>query len=309
MAKFLVTGGAGFIGSNIVAALLANGDRVRVLDNLATGRLSNLDGMLDRIEFHQTDLTDIDACRAAVAGMDYVLHQAAIPSVPRSVDDPQMTNAANITGTLNLLVAARDAKIKRLIYAASSSAYGDSPIMPKVETMPPAPKSPYAIQKLTGEYYCQNFTAIYGLPTICLRYFNVFGPRQDPQSTYAAVIPLFIRAIMRGEAPVIFGDGATSRDFTYVANNVAANLLACAAPPSADGEVINIAVGDEISLNQLVEKINRALGKNIAPRYAPERTGDVKHSLADIRKAEKLLGYQPTVPFAAGLELTIKAFA
>ncbi|MDR0867861.1 MAG: SDR family oxidoreductase [Planctomycetota bacterium] len=309
MAKFLVTGGAGFIGSNIVAALLANGDRVRVLDNLATGRLSNLDGMLDRIEFHKTDLTDIDACRAAVAGVDYVLHQAAIPSVPRSVDDPQITNAANITGTLNLLVAARDAKIKRLIYAASSSAYGDSPTMPKVETMPPAPKSPYAIQKLTGEYYCQNFTAIYGLPTVCLRYFNVFGPRQDPQSTYAAVIPLFIRAIMRGEAPVIFGDGATSRDFTYVANNVAANLLACAAPPTADGEVINIAVGDEISLNQLVEKINRALGKNIAPRYAPERTGDVKHSLADIRKAEKLLGYQPAVPFAEGLALTIKAFS
>lgn len=308
MAKFLVTGGAGFIGSNLVKALLASGDSVRVMDNLATGRLSNIEPLLGQIDFQQTDLADLSACRQAVDGVDYILHHGAIPSVPRSVDDPLKTNNANINGTLNLLIAARDAKIKRVIYAASSSAYGDSPVMPKVETMENRPKSPYAIQKLVGEMYCQNFSALYGLETICLRYFNVFGPQQDPCSVYSAVIPLFIKAILQDHSPTIFGDGLTSRDFTYVDNNVQSNILACAAPRTAVGEIINIACGYEISLNQLAEKINQQLGKNIPVKYAAERAGDVKHSLADIRKAEKLLGYKPLVSFDAGLAKTIEFY-
>ncbi|MDR1998092.1 MAG: SDR family oxidoreductase [Candidatus Margulisbacteria bacterium] len=309
MAKFLVTGGAGFIGSNLVQALLDNGDTVRVLDNLATGQKANIEPFLGKIDFQQADLTDLKACRKAADSMDYILHHGAIPSVPRSVDDPLKTNAANITGTLNLLLAARDAKTKRLVYAASSSAYGDSPVMPKVETMETRPKSPYAIQKLAGELYCQNFSALYGLETVILRYFNVFGPRQDPCSVYSAVIPLFIKAIGQDTPPVIFGDGLTSRDFTYVDNNVQANLLACAAPPAAAGQIINIACGYEISLNQLVAKINKYFGKNITARYAAERAGDVKHSLADISKAEKLLGYKPLVSFDAGLAKTIEFYA
>ena len=308
MAKFLVTGGAGFIGSNIVRALLANGDTVRVMDNLVTGRQENIEPFFGKIDFQQTDLNNLADCRKAVDGIDYILHQGAIPSVPRSVDDPLKTNNANITGTLNLLIAARDAKIKRLIYAASSSAYGDSPVMPKVETMENRPKSPYAIQKLVGELYCQNFHTLYGLETICLRYFNVFGPNQDPNSVYSAVIPLFIKAILQDKAPTIFGDGLTSRDFTYVDNNVTANILACSAPKSAAGEVINIACGYEISLNQLAEKINAQLGKKIKANYAAERTGDVKHSLADISKAEKLLGYKPLISFETGLAKTIEFY-
>ncbi|GBR75424.1 UDP-N-acetylglucosamine 4-epimerase [Candidatus Termititenax persephonae] len=308
MAKFLVTGGAGFIGSNLAKALLANGDTVRLMDNLATGRLSNIEPLLGKIDFQQTDLAKLADCRRAVDGMDYVLHHGAIPSVPRSVDDPLKTNAANVTGTLNLLLAAREAKTKRLVYAASSSAYGDSPVMPKVETMEPHPKSPYAIQKLAGEMYCQNFSKLYGLETVCLRYFNVFGPNQDPHSVYSAVIPLFSQAILQDQAPTIFGDGLTSRDFTYVDNNVQANLLACAAPRAAVGEVINVACGYEISLNQLVAKINQHCGKNIQPHYAAERAGDVKHSLADIGKAEKLLGYKPLVSFDEGLARTIEFY-
>ncbi|GBR77508.1 UDP-N-acetylglucosamine 4-epimerase [Candidatus Termititenax dinenymphae] len=309
MAKFLVTGGAGFIGSNMVKALLQNGDNVRVMDNLSTGHLKNIEPVLNKIDFQQTDLTSLADCRKAVDGIDYILHHGAIPSVPRSVDDPVKTNGANIDGTLNLLIAARDAKIKRLIYAASSSAYGDSPVMPKVETMEIRPKSPYAIQKLVGELYCQNFSKLYGLETVCLRYFNVFGPNQDPNSVYSAVIPLFIKAITQDKAPTIFGDGLTSRDFTYVDNNVQANILACTAPKAAVGEVINIACGYEISLNQLAEKINKYFSKNIQPKYEAERTGDVKHSLADISKAEKLLGYKPLISFDEGLNKTIEFYA
>lgn len=308
MSTYLVTGGAGFIGSNIVNKLLENGDNVRVLDNFSTGKTKNIESVLEKIECIHADFTDLEVCRKAVEGVDYVLHQGAIPSVPRSIDDPISTNNANILGTLNMLIASRDAGVKRFIYAASSSAYGDSEIMSKVETMPVAPKSPYAIQKLTGEYYCQNFSTIYGLETVCLRYFNVFGPNQDPESVYSAVIPMFIKKMLQGESPVIYGDGTTSRDFTYVENNVDANLKACLAGDECVGQVINIACGIEISLNELVEKINKVLGTDIKPEYKEERKGDVKHSLADITKASKLLNYKPVIDFDEGLEKTIEFY-
>ncbi len=308
MSKYLVTGGAGFIGSNIVKKLLEDGHFVRVLDNLATGKRKNIEPFLSQIEFIEGDFTDLEVCKKAVKGMDYVLHQGAIPSVPRSVDDPLKTNNANILGTLNMLVASRDEKIKRFVYAASSSAYGDSKVMPKEETMPTAPKSPYAIQKLVGEMYCQNFYKIYGLETVCLRYFNVLSPNQDPESVYSAVIPLFVKAILRGESPKILGDGTTSRDFTFVENNVLANILASTAPKECAGEVINIACGTEISLNELAEKINEVLGTNVAPVYDTERVGDVKHSLANISKAKKLLRYEPIVSFDEGLRKTIEFY-
>jgi nucleoside-diphosphate-sugar epimerase len=307
MTKYLVTGGAGFIGSNIVRKLLEQGADVRVLDNLATGRKKNIAPYLNDIEFIKGDLRKLSDCKKAVKNIDYILHQGAVPSVPRSVDDPLWTNEANITGTLNLLVAARDGKVKRVVYAGSSSAYGDSPVMPKVETMENLPKSPYAVQKQVGEEYCRLFTKLYGLETVVLRYFNVFGPNQDPNSVYSAVIPLFIKAIFKDKQPIIFGDGLTSRDFTYVDNNVAANILACTAPKAA-GEIINIACGYEISLNQLVDKINKALGKKIQTIYKDERVGDVKHSLADISKAERLLGYKPLVTFDEGLAKTIEFY-
>lgn len=306
--KYLVTGGAGFIGSNIVKNLLENGETVRVLDNLSTGKIKNLKPYLDKMEFIEGDFTDLETARSAVKGIDYVLHQGAIPSVPRSIDDPIKTNNANVLGTLNMLIASRDEKVKRFVYASSSSAYGDSPIMPKIESMNVAPKSPYAIQKLTAEQYCQIFYKIYGLETVCLRYFNVFGPNQDPESVYSAVIPLFIKKIIKGESPIIYGDGNTSRDFTYVDNNVDANLKACSAPKECAGEVINIASGTEISLNKLVEKINKILGTNIQPIYKEERKGDIKHSLGDISKAEKLLKYEPIVSFENGLEKTIEFY-
>ncbi len=308
MAKYLVTGGAGFIGSNIVKRLVEEGQTVRVLDNLSTGRKNNIEDFLNKIEFIEGDFTDIDIAKKAVDGVDYVIHTGAIPSVPRSVDDPLKTNDANITGTLNMLIASRDAKVKRFVYSASSSAYGDSKVMPKEESMPTAPKSPYAIQKLVGEMYCQNFYKIYGLETVCLRYFNVFGPNQDPNSTYSAVIPLFVKKILNDESPVINGDGKTSRDFTFVENNVDANLKACVAPKECAGEVINIACGYEISLLDLLEKINAELGKNVTPIFKDERVGDVKHSLADITKAEKLLGYKPLVNFDEGLKRTIEFY-
>lgn len=308
MSTYLVTGGAGFIGSNIVKKLLECDEQVKVLDDYSTGKPLNIEPFLSQIEFIEGDFTNLDVARKAVSGVDYVLHQGAIPSVPRSVDDPIKTNNANILGTLNMLIASRDARVKRFVYAASSSAYGDSPVMPKVETMPTAPKSPYAIQKLTGEYYCQNFFTLYGLETVCLRYFNVFGPNQDPTSVYSAVIPLFIKKILAGESPVIYGDGKTSRDFTFVDNNVDAVLRACHAPKECAGEVINVACGYEISLNQLVEKINTELGLSITPVYNDERRGDVKHSLADISKAERLLGYTPIVSFDEGLRRTIEFY-
>ena len=308
MSKYLVTGGAGFIGSNIVKKLLENGETVRVLDDLSTGKKKNIELFLKDIEFIEGDFTDLDVARTAVKGIEYVLHQGAIPSVPRSIDDPVRTHNANVLGTLNMLIAARDAQVKRFVYAASSSAYGDSPTMPKVETMPTAPKSPYAIQKLSGDYYCQNFYTLFGLETVCLRYFNVFGPNQDPESVYSAVIPLFIKKMLAGESPIIYGDGETSRDFTYVDNNVHANLLACTVGKECVGEVINIACGTEISLNTLAEKINTALSVSCKPIYKEERKGDVNHSLADITKAKKLLGYEPIVGFDDGLKKTIEFY-
>lgn len=308
MAKYLVTGGAGFIGSNIVKKLLENGERVRVLDNLSSGKIENIKPFLDKIEFINGDFTDLKIAKKAVKGVDYVLHQGAIPSVPRSIDDPIGTNNANILGTLNMLITSKDEGVKRFVYAASSSAYGDSPTMPKKESMDVAPKSPYAIQKLTGEKYCQIFYRIYGLETICLRYFNVFGPNQDPDSVYSAVIPLFIKKMLKNEPPIIYGDGKTSRDFTYVDNNVDANIRACLGPKKCAGEIINIACGYEISLNELVEKINKILGTKIKPIHKEERKGDVKHSLADISKAKKLLGYVPSVSFDEGLNKVIKFY-
>lgn len=307
MAKYLVTGGAGFIGSNIAGELVRRAEDVRVLDNLSTGKLENLQGFRDSIDLLTGDLRDVEAVRRAVDGVDYVIHQAALPSVPRSVADPVASNAANVDGTLNLLVAARDAEVKRVVYASSSSAYGDSPTLPKREDMPTDPRSPYAVAKLAGEQYCRVFTSVYGLPTVSLRYFNVFGPRQDPTSQYAAVIPAFITAMRRGDRPVIYGDGHQSRDFTFVSNVVAANLLACERA-DADGLALNIACGESISLLDLVEKINRLLGTTIEPAFEPERPGDVKHSLADTSRARHYLGYEPLVTFDEGLARTLEFF-
>jgi len=306
MSKYLITGGAGFIGSNIVKTLVNNGEDVRVLDNLSTGTLENIKPFLKQIEFIEGDITNLEIARKSVSKIDFVLHHAAIPSVQRSIDEPIITNNSNILGTLNMLIASRDARIKRFIYAASSSAYGDSPMKPKNESMETDPKSIYATQKLTGEQYCRNFYTLYGLETICLRYFNVFGPNQDPKSVYSAVIPLFIRKMLNNESPIIYGDGYTSRDFTFVDNNVDANLRACTASRECNGEVMNIACGYEISLNQLVQKINQALGTNIKPVYKDERKGDIKHSLADISKAKKLLQYKPIISFEDGLNRTIE---
>jgi len=301
---YLVTGGAGFIGSHIVDRLVQDGEKVRVLDNFSTGRRANIEHNLDRIDLVEGSLTDMDTVRRAVEGVDYVLHQGALPSVPRSVNDPIGSNDANINGTLNLLVAARDAGVKRFVFASSSSVYGNSPTLPKHEDMPPDPLSPYALTKLAGERYCKLFTDLYGLETVSLRYFNVFGPRQDPESQYAAVIPKFIKCIMNGESPVIYGDGFQSRDFTYVENNVEANLLACSAPRAA-GEVLNIACGDRFSLLDLVDVINRILGTSIEPAFEPARPGDVKHSQADISKAREIIGFEPKVGFVEGLERLI----
>jgi len=298
---YLVTGGAGFIGSHIVDRLVQNGEKVRVLDNFSTGKRANIEHNLGEIDLINGSLTDMGTVRRAVEGVDYVLHQGALPSVPRSVNDPIGSNDANINGTLNLLVAARDAGVKRLVFASSSSVYGDSPSLPKHERMPPDPLSPYALTKLAGECYCRLFTDLYGLETVSLRYFNVFGPRQDPESQYAAVIPKFIKCMLKGERPVIYGDGLQSRDFTYVENNVEANILACSAP-RAVGEVMNIACGDRFSLLDLVDIINRILGTSIEPVFEPARPGDVKHSQADISKARELIGFEPKVGFVEGLE-------
>lgn len=302
---FLVTGGAGFIGSHIAQTLAGMGQRVRVLDDFSTGHRHNLVGFEDRVEVLEASLTDADRVRDAVSGVDYVIHQGAIPSVPRSVKDPVSSNAANVDGTLALLVAARDAGVRRLVYASSSSVYGDTPTLPKREEMPSRPKSPYALQKLTAEEYCRLFTEQYGLETVSLRYFNVFGPRQDPRSQYTGVIAKFATALLAGERPTIFGDGHTSRDFTYVANNVRANLLACLAPREAAGQTMNVACGDRITLLQLLDGMQALLGTNLEPIFAPEREGDVKHSQADITRARALLGYEPVTRFAEGLERTV----
>lgn len=306
MAFFLVTGGAGFIGSNLVEALVERGERVRVLDDFSTGRRENIEPWRDRLELIEGTLARLEDCRRAAEGVDYVLHQGALPSVPKSVAMPLETNQANVVGTLNMLVAARDAKVKRFVYAASSSAYGDTPTLPKVETMPASPKSPYAVQKYTGELYLKVFFDAYGLETVGLRYFNIFGPRQDPSSQYSAVIPKFITAILNKKPPTIFGDGEQTRDFTFIENVVDANLRACTAAPACCGRVMNLACGERISLNDLVREINRALGTDVQPHYEPTRVGDVMHSLADISLAERLIGYRPKVLLAEGLARTIQ---
>jgi nucleoside-diphosphate-sugar epimerase len=303
MANYLVTGGAGFIGSHLVEELARRGERVRVVDNLSTGKRQNI-AHLTSVEFVEGDLADLEVARRAVTGVDYVLHQAAIPSVPRSVQDPITSNRANIDASLNILVAARDAGIKRLVYAGSSSAYGDTPTLPKVETMPTAPLSPYALQKLVAEQYCQIFTRLYGLETVTIRYFNVFGPRQDPSSPYSGVISLFISALCEGGQPTIYGDGEHTRDFTYVANVVDGVLRACTAA-GASGEVINVATGGRISLNTLFKTIRELVNARVEPIYAPPRPGDVKDSQADISKASRVLGYAPIVSFEEGLSRTV----
>ncbi len=304
MEKFLVTGGAGFIGSNICRRLVAEGCFVRVVDNLLTGKKSNLADVIDKIEFVQADMGDENVARSVVKGIDVILHEGALPSVPRSVDDPALTHRHCVDATFTLLLAARDARIKRFVYAASSSAYGDTPTLPKVETMRTDPLSPYAVGKLVGEYYCSVFAKVFGLETIALRYFNVFGPYQDPTSQYAAAIPAFVTSILKNEPPTIYGDGEQTRDFTYIDNIVEANLCAARAQKTG-GEVVNIACGEKITVNQIIAMINQILGKNVKPNYVPARLGDVKHSLADITAARKLIGFKPVVLFREGLEKAI----
>jgi UDP-glucose 4-epimerase len=302
---YLITGGAGFIGSNIAERLVGRGCRVRVFDNFSTGKRANVQSFATKAEIFEGDLCDPRSIEEAVRGVRYVLHLGAIPSVPRSVENPQATNEVNITGTVNLLVAARDAGVKRVVFTSSSSVYGDTPTLPKRENMPPSPLSPYAIHKITGEYYAAIFWRLYGLETVSLRYFNVFGPRQDPQSQYAAVIPRFITAILRDQSPVIFGDGSQTRDFSHVENIIEANRLACEAPNEALGQSFNIACGGRISLLDLVDTVNKILGKNVKPKFDPARPGDILHSQADITKAEKLLGWKPKVDFPEGIAKTV----
>ena len=305
MAMYLVTGGGGFIGSHIVHELVAAGEEIRVLDNFATGRAENLVEVRDRINLCEGDIRDLEKIRPHFSGVDYVVHLAAIPSVPRSVADPVTSNAVNINGTLNVLLAARDAQVKRLVFAASSAAYGDNPVLPRLESHEPRPLSPYALTKLTGEYYCQIFTHLYGLEAVALRYFNIFGPRQNPDSPYTGVLSKFIAAYARGETPTIFGDGEQSRDFTYVANAVSATLLACTAPGVA-GKIINVGVGERYTLNQTIALLNKIFGRQVTPCYGAARPGDVRHSQADISLARQLLGYEPTVRFEQGLRQTVE---
>jgi nucleoside-diphosphate-sugar epimerase len=304
MANYLVTGGAGFIGSHLAEALAARGDTVRVLDNLSSGKKDNLALVIDRVRFIEGDIRDLDTCRQAVEGADHVLHQAALASVPGSIADPLLTDAINIKGTLNLLLAARDAGVKSFVLASSSAVYGDDPGLPKVEGREGRPLSPYAISKLTGEKYVELFHDLFGMKTVALRYFNVFGPRQDPYSQYAAVIPLFISKILKGEPPVIYGDGEQSRDFIYVKNVVQANLLA-AESPAAGGEVLNIATGTGVTVNGLLAAVNEVIGADIKPVYADPRTGDIKLSVADVRKARRILDFEPRDSFLDGLRETI----
>jgi len=304
MEKFLVTGGAGFIGSNICRRLVQEGCFVRIIDNLITGKKSNLADIADKIDFIEADMGDDRIARQAMKDVDVVLHQGAVPSVPRSVDDPACTHKHCVDATFNLLLAARDTGIKRFVYAASSSAYGDSEVMPKVETIKDNPLSPYAVGKLVGEYYCKVFYSVYGLETVSLRYFNVFGPYQDPASQYAAAIPAFVTHILNDTPPTIYGDGEQSRDFTYIDNNVEANLLAARAKET-HGEVVNIACGDRITVNEIIDMINEIVGRNVKPDYVPARKGDVKHSQADIALAEKIIGYKPVTGFREGLEKAI----
>ena len=301
--KLLVTGGAGFIGSHLSEEIARRGHRVRVADSLITGKRSNLAHVPD-VELIEGDLADFEFAKKVATGCDYVLHQAAMPSVPRSVTDPITSNRANVDGTLNMLVASRDAGVKRLVFAGSSSAYGDTPTLPKHEGMPAHPMSPYALQKVVGEQYLHLFTRLYGLETVSIRYFNVFGPRQDPTSPYSGVISVFATALIENRPPTIYGDGEQTRDFTYVANVVDGVLRACEAP-NTSGEIINVATGGRISLNQLFYAMRDVVGGTLEPIYGESRQGDVRDSQADIRKAEALLGYEPTVSFEEGLARTI----
>lgn len=307
MAKHLITGIAGFIGSSIARELVSRGESVRGLDDFSTGKWENIAEIANDIDFRGVSLLDKEGIASAVEGIDYVIHQAALPSVPKSVAEPELTHAVNVNGTLNLLLAARDAGVKRVVYAASSSAYGNSETLPKQEEMVPHPISPYAVQKLTGEHYMQAFASVYGLETVCLRYFNIFGPRQDANSQYSAVLAKFITQMQQNESPTIFGDGEQSRDFTFVANAVQANLKACVAPAAeVSGCVFNIATGTRFSLNQTFAMLQKIIGFTGSAKYAEARTGDVKHSLADISMAQKHLGYSADVSFEEGLRRTVE---
>ena len=305
--RYLVTGGAGFIGSHIAEELVKRGARVRVIDNFSTGKRENLQHFMDDIEFIEGDLRDLDAAVRVAEGVDFVIHQAAIPSVPRSIKDPKGSTESNLNGTLHLLLAARDAGVKRVIYASSSSVYGDTPTLPKREDFLPTPLSPYAASKLAGEYYCRVFHQVYGLETVSLRYFNVFGPRQDPLSLYAAVIPKFISQALAKQPLLVYGDGEQTRDFSFVANVVLANLLACEAEGIA-GETFNVGGGEQISLNQLIQELQAVFDTDLEVEYAEPRPGDVKHSLASTEKAQKLMGYESTVSFGEGLRRTVAWF-
>jgi len=305
MGVYAVTGGAGFIGSNIVEELLRRNQTVKVIDNFSTGKRENIKAFKDRIEIIDADLATATDLSQLLNGVEYVIHQAAIPSVPKSIIDPMRSHEANVNGTLRLLLACRDAGVKRLVYASSSSLYGDSPTLPKNEAMLPNPLSPYGAQKLFGELYCQVFTKAYGLETVSLRYFNVFGPRQDATSQYSGVLALFIPAVLQDRRPTIYGDGLQSRDFTYVQNVVEANLLACRVPGNA-GQVFNVACGERITVNSMLHQINAILNKTIEPMYVEARAGDIKHSQADIKRAKEHLGYEPTVSFEEGLRRTIQ---
>lgn len=305
MSVYLVTGGAGFIGSHIAEALMSEGHEVRILDDLSTGNRRNLGAFEDRITLMVGDIRDPDTVARAMQGAEYVIHQAALASVPRSIDDPSTTNAVNVQGTLNLLEAARDQSVKCFVYASSSSIYGDQETLPKLEEMIPEPKSPYAVSKLAGEHYCRAYSEIHGLPTVSLRYFNVFGPRQDPNSQYAAVIPIFVTSLLRGRPPTVFGDGEQSRDFTYVENVVAANLLACKSGTTT-GRVYNVACGERFTLNTVYERLENIAGTKIKPVYADPRVGDVRHSQASIEAIKGELGYAPTVGLDEGLARTVE---
>ncbi len=302
---YLVTGGAGFIGSHLCEALVKRGARARVLDNLMTGHRANLAHLAGQIDFVEASIGDYAATRRAAEGVSVIFHEAAIPSVPRSVAEPRLNHETNVDGTFNVLMAAREAGVRRVVYAASSSAYGETEVLPKVESMLPSPLSPYAAAKLFGEYYCQVFARVYGLETVALRYFNVFGPRQDPSSPYSGVISKFVTSLLAGERPVIYGDGEQSRDFTYIDNVVDANLRAAEAP-EANGQTINIGVGARVTLNQLLAELQRILGTDLKPHYEEARAGDVRHSLADITLARRLLGYEAGTSLAEGLRRTVE---
>ena len=305
MNKYLVTGGAGFIGSHIVEELVRRGSKIRVIDNFLTGKRENLASFGEKIELLEGDIRNFETCQEALEGIDFVLHQAALPSVPRSIENPLLTNDINVNGTLNLLLASNEAKARRFVFASSSAVYGDNPDLPKREGTEGNPLSPYALTKLVGEKYCKVFSVIYGLPTVCLRYFNIFGPHQDPASQYAAVIPAFISKMLEGEKPTIFGDGEQSRDFTFVGNVVEANFLATEVE-NISGEVFNVGCGEKTTVNSLAAKINEILNTDIEPDYDKPRPGDIKHSFADISKAKQGLKFEPLVDFREGLERTIR---